>query len=397
MKFHYKLLLITGLLSGSLSADTIILKTGVKYNGKVLSEDETSYLVEVNVTKSIRDERRIPKDHVKEIVKDSPAEKAHKALGKLTPTPDSLSLSDYAVRIKSAQEFLRLHPKSEQSKAVKKALETLEKESKIISAGGIKLDGQLISVSDIEANAYDIHARALASDFAQLASQGQHQQALRKWETLKDDYPASKAYVKFLPLAVRVVRGYQKYLDDHITTLDARIKKRQNVLESLPENDRSRAEAAIAQKQAKYATLIDKEEKELKTRWLTLDPFNKHALDFNRRSTDTELQNLTKVDPSTVKLAGPTYRSAWTALASGNLEEASKLINELKSAYRLTEKYTAPLNAQLEEKKGDQLAAQKKAAEMKAEQERLALEEAKKAAAEAKKASEKKPKGRKKK
>ncbi|MBK1854850.1 hypothetical protein JO972_07755 [Verrucomicrobiaceae bacterium 5K15] len=385
MKLHRTLLLLTGICTSSLTADTIILKTGDQYEGKVLSEDASSYLVEINVTKSIRDERRIPKDKVKEIVKTSAAEKNFKALGQLTPTPDGLSIEHYNERIKAAKDFLRLHPREKQSEAVKASLATLEKEAEVITDGGLKLDGKLIPASDIESDAYEIDARLLAADFVALAKQGQHQQSLRKWETLENDYGASEAYAKYLPLAARIMSAYQKYLDTQLKTLDARLEKRQSVLTSLSDNDRSRAERTISLKKAKYEALIEKEEKELRTRWLTLDPYDEDALKYNHRSTETELKALSKVDTSSIKMAGPTYRKAYTAINDGEVEEASKLIRELSSSYRLPEKYTSKLTTQLEEKEAEIAAAEKKAEEEKAAKELEALEAAKKAEEDAKK------------
>ena len=113
MKAYQKFALITGLLSAPLCADTIVLKSGIEYQGKVISEDATNYLVEINVTKSIKDEKSIPKADVKEIRKES-AESAEKAdfekVGILVPTPDQLSAQDYQERIQKAESFIATYP-----------------------------------------------------------------------------------------------------------------------------------------------------------------------------------------------------------------------------------------------------------------------------------------------
>lgn len=396
MKPYQRLLLLTGILVTPLAADTIVLKTGVKYEGKVISEDATSYTIQIHVTKSIKDERRILKDNVKEIIKETGVSKDYKNIGPLVPTPDRLTAENYELRIKKAKSFLAKHPKSTHNSELEAALDILEKEYAVVSKGGTKLNGQLITAADIKANAYDVHARIIAAEFRSLAKQGLHQPALRKWEELKNDYPHSTAYVESLPLVTRVLQTYLKQLDQQLETLDARTTKRDSVIKSLSDNDRSRAEQTIAQKKARYETLIQKEEKEIKTRWLTIDPYHERALEFNQRNTKSELQSVTRLDKTTIKLAGPTYRGAWTALAHGKLEEASKLVSQLKS-FRLPEKYITPLTTKLEEKEASKKAEEEKAAAEIAEQKRqakIAAEQAKKDAAEAKK---KKPKGRKKK
>lgn len=387
MKAHHLALLLTGLLAAPLAADTIVLKSGVKYEGKVISEDAESYTVRINVTASIKDERRIAKSDVKEIIKETGAEKDFKALGPLAPAPDHLPAEDYEQRIKSAKAFLAKHPKSSHSKEVAAALATLESEYAVIAKGGVKLDGQLITAADLKANAYDVDARVIAAEFKQLASKGLHQPALRQWETLKNNYPHSAAFVASLPLATRVMQTYLKELGRNLETLDARLKKRDQVIASLDDNDQSRAKQTLANKKARYEALIQKEEKELKTRWLTIDPFHKRALEFNQRSTKSELQTLSRLDTSKIKLAGPAYRGAWIALAHGEPGKADKLLTQLKS-FKLPEKYLAPLTKELEQKQAARAAAEKKAAEEKAEQERqakIAAEKAKKAEAEKKK------------
>ena len=191
MKISHYLLLITAALTSSITADTILLKSGKKYEGKVISQDDKSYLVEVYVTKSIKDERRIPKDLVREIIPQAKDAKDFEIVKNLVPTPDRLDANAYAPRIKTAQEFLTKFPKSKHSKLVKTIIQTLEKEHHAISKGGIKLGGQLISAADLEANAYDIHARILLLDMKSHASNGNYQQALRKWETLQNTYSKS--------------------------------------------------------------------------------------------------------------------------------------------------------------------------------------------------------------
>jgi len=286
MNYLFHLIILAGILISPTRADTIVLKTGKKYEGKVISENATSYLVEIQVTKSIKDERRFLKDNVEEILKESNVDKDFKMLGKLVPVPDQTDAKRYELIIKNVQDFLAKHPKSAQAKNVQAALTVLEKEYTIISKGGIKLNGQLITASEIDANAYDIHAHIIGKKMKQLASQGSYQPALRQWEILKRDYAHSTAYIDSLPLASRILQSYLKQLKEYTKDLDARKAKRASVLKSLNENDRDRAEQNIAQKQAAYEKLIEKEEKELRTSWLTIDLFHKktrHLQDHNGR------------------------------------------------------------------------------------------------------------------
>lgn len=384
MKKHYTLLFIASVITSTLTADTIELKTGVKYQGKIISEDEKSYLVEVHYSASIKDERRILKEHIRTITSDAKDAKHFETIKKLTPTPDQLNEKSYAKRIKLASSFLKKYPKSTHTKEVKAILETLNAEQAVITKGGIKLDGQLISALDIEANAYDIDARILSNKIKKLAQSGQYQPALRKWEELQKNYANSSSYKDNLRLASRLLKAHQAELNQKLKTLDDRKAQRNQVLKSLEDNDRIRAEKIISEKEALYETLIKKEEKERKTKWLTIDPYHKRALDRNLRSTETELRAISNIDTAKIELAGPHFRGAWSALAQGDLDSAKQQIQNLRSL-RLSDKYIDPLTKILEEKLLSQ-AAEKKAAEEAA----VEAEEAAKAAAE--KAAEEKTK-----
>ena len=125
--------------------------------------------------------------------------------------------------------------------------------------------------------------------------------------------------------------------------------------------------------------LIEKEEKELHTQWLTIDPYHKKSLDYNLRSVENSLKGLGAGNSSKEEeLAGPVFRSAWSSLAKGNLEDAANFIKQLQSM-QLPEKYTAPLAKQLKEKQVTK-AADEKAAKERAEQEWLEKAKAEEAA-----------------
>ena len=72
-------------------ADTFFLKDGTTMEGKILRQDATAYFVEVNVTKSIKDERSIAKADVVKVEREQPDLIAFVELSKLIPAPDLLT------------------------------------------------------------------------------------------------------------------------------------------------------------------------------------------------------------------------------------------------------------------------------------------------------------------
>jgi len=361
MKAYQKFALITGLLSVPLCADTIVLKSGVEYQGKVISEDATTYLVEINVTKSIKDERSIPKADVKSIVKESSEKVDFEKVGTLVPTPDQLSTEDYQERIQKAESFIKAYPASTHTKKLKEALTTLKEEQTVIAAGGTKLGGKLVTAESLKIDSYDIHAQLIYHDFKKLSSQKRYLPALKKWESLKNGYPYSSAYVSSLPQAKRVLKSYQNQLNKDLESLEARSMKRKTALSRLDANERKRVENSLAQKEERLNTIMEKEKADRNTVWLTIGNFDAAAMRKNLNSSKKELLRLERLDASKIQLAGPVLRSTWEALESGDLAQVTKNLTSLKK-FKLDEQYTAPLHTMLKGKKTMQ-EAEKAAAE----------------------------------
>ena len=56
----------------SASADTVLLNNGQSVEGKIVYEDDTYYMLEVQVSKGIKDEKKILKSDIKSITKQEP-------------------------------------------------------------------------------------------------------------------------------------------------------------------------------------------------------------------------------------------------------------------------------------------------------------------------------------
>ena len=384
MKIGFRPLLIAAMLTGSVAqADTIVLKSGKKIEGQVISEDAKSYLVEIMVTKTIKDEQRIAKNLVEEIIRKTEDTKELAEITPLTPTPDLLPQANYEKRITKVKAFITKFPQSTHLEKARKILSTLQAEHKVVASGGIKLDGQVIPASALKANAYDISARILFNDISRLATAKHYRKALLKWELLEKDYKNSAAYQKALPLIKKSLRSYSAQLKQLVDTLDIRTAKRETALQSMNENDRERTMALLAENRKKHAILMEKEKSELQLKWLTVDPYIKESLNHNLQAATTTLNNLPKVNSPEIKQAGPAYRATWSALAKGQLEVANRNLQELLQ-FRIPKRYTDPLEKQLKEKQETQrIAAERMKAEAEAEkarQAKLAKETAEKAA-----------------
>jgi len=346
MKSKYTLLLISSALTCTLAADTIKLKSGTTYQGEVLSEDAESYLVKIQYSASITDERRLKKSDISEIIPKAKDADDFKKIKSCIPTPDGLTEKTYAEQIDLASKFLKKYPKSTHRKKIQTILATLKKEHKVIASGGIKINGKLINATEAKTGAYDIEAHLLASQIKKRARARRFSSALRHWESLQKNYPNSEAYKASLTWIPRVLTAYESTLKKELATLDARLAKREKVLNSLDDKDRRATEAIIKQKEQRHIALVKKETAELKTKWLSINTFSKNSLDSNLRTTQSTLTSVKQTTPETIQLAAPLFKGIQVALDQGDLEQAHKIIQQL-STLQLPEKYVTPFSEQL--------------------------------------------------
>jgi hypothetical protein len=194
-------------LSATVDADTFQLKDGTSLEGRVIREDSTSYFLEVQVTKSIKDERTIAKADVRSIEREQPDLKAFEAIQPLLPTPDLLTADEYSQRIRAVEKFLADHRGSSRSKVAKEMLAKLKSEANEILAGGIKMNGRIVTPADYRANAYEIDARVQEAKIRAMIKEGNYLQALRAFNDMSRDFRNTTAHQDILPLITQTINS----------------------------------------------------------------------------------------------------------------------------------------------------------------------------------------------
>lgn len=323
-------------------ADTIILKNGTKYEGRILKEDADSYLLEIQVTRSIRDERRVPKADIAKIEKVDPSDAIFtEELAKLGNTPDLLDEPAYQARIGQLEEFLKKYPSSKHNRAAREMIAKLNDERKLIAAGSIKLEGRIVSPAQRLADAIGIDAAVLAGQMQRTAEAGNYIEALRAFESLEKQAPGSKAHLDAIPRAGRLLSAFRTQVNAALTSLDKRLADRKVGLERMPAADRARAEAIFAQQEkALQAKLL--EEKSAGIKWLSFDPFDERSLSDTLRRIDTETTRIERTDTSRLQPIDQAYRDAWKDLEGADAKQAKSILDDIKRL-RLPDRYFAAL------------------------------------------------------
>ncbi|MEX1048301.1 MAG: PTPDL family protein [Akkermansiaceae bacterium] len=314
MKFHFPFVTIC-LLATSLPcpADTFTLKDGNILEGKILREDGDSYVIEIQITRTIKDERSVAKADILKIEHEQLDLTAFEEIGKLVPTPDLLGKNDYRQQIAQVGQFLKTYPESIKVGQAEEIQETLKSEEARIEAGGIKVNGEILSPSAYKANAYELDARVQEATIRGLIAREEMLAALRAFAEFEREYRATLPYGTLAPLMRRLVSLQVEKAKQQLMTLEDRLITRQIGLDRMTVEDRPVTKRAIHD-EAQAIEARFKAEKDAKINWVSTSPFHKNSLEETVRFGSSELARLAAVPPVRGDDGGRAYRDAWRAI-----------------------------------------------------------------------------------
>lgn len=345
MKFSLPIALLCFLTSSfPARADTYTLNDGTSLDGTILKETSDSYLLEVQITKSIKDERRIAKSDVAKIEREPPDKKAFSAIEKSVPTADLMTTDDYQQMISNVERFIKSYPKSSHLKAANTCLETLKLETSQVAAGAFKLNGKMISPAEYRTNAYDLDARKKESKIRSLVYQYQFLPALREFAAFDRDYRTTLSYAAIAPLMKQVIQSQVAEAKQSLLTLDVRLKEREVGLERMETQNRNATINAIKEETAEMEARY-KAEVEAKQSWVTTSLYHKASLEDTVKFGEAELVRLSAVKTVLGVDGGKAYREAWALVYKGGSPAAISSALATAKAAAVPSSYLADLEA----------------------------------------------------
>ena len=325
-------------------ADTFTLKDGSTLEGTILREVNGSYVLEVQVTKSIKDERVVPKDDVVKIQKSKADLVAFESIAKLAEIPDMLTEEQYAERIRTLEKFLKDHRGSDKSKEARAIIAKHKAEANEISAGGIKIDGKIIPPGEYRANALEIDAGLAEKRIRALLADGQYLQALRAYSNFEADFRNTRQYAGLQPLMLQTMNQYIAQVGQTLAGYDKRIAERQTGLARMQMEDRRNTEAALKEQTATFEARL-KNEKDAKIGWVSTDPYFKPSLDETLSFGKQEISRLTSLSTIPQSDAGKAYREALLKIQNANNTTAINAALSEARAAMVPQKYLTTLEA----------------------------------------------------
>lgn len=313
-------------------ADTFLMKDGTEIMGNMLKQDSTSYVVEIQFAKGIKDERVIAKSDVVSIVREKPDVVAFGIIADLFPAPDGLTATQYEQRIHAVEKFLIEHRTSSKYKVAKEMLATLKSEASEILAGAVKLDGKIIPAAEYRANAYEIDARIGAASIKRMIDDARYLEALREFSKFERDFRNTASYDGQVPIIKQVIGVYIAGINQSLSNYDERVKDRQFGLEQMSSADRNQTIHAIEQETMALENRFQAQ-KAAKIGWVTPHPFHKLSLVETLAYGKRELARLETAKKATVGDGGKAYRDALQLIREGgNKAVVTAAISAAKSA-----------------------------------------------------------------
>lgn len=323
-------------------ADTFLLKDGTSLEAAILSDVGDSYLLEVQFSKSIKDERKVLKSDVVKIQREQPDLKAFEPLAKLFPSPDLLAEEDYTRTLAAVSKFIKDFPQSPKLNEAKAMLNTLQSESTQVAAGGIKFHGKMLNAAEYQANAYDLDARIQEARIRRMLADNLVLEALRAFSEFDRDYTTSISRGALLVPIKQAIQNHLAEVKQALVNIDALTKKRNLGLTQMSSENRQNTQNAITEEAAQIDATYQSE-KTAKQIWLTTTPYHKASMEDAIRNGEAELKRIHAVKITLGVEGGKAFRDAWNAIHDGgNAASVAAAIAAAKSAL-VPARYLTPL------------------------------------------------------
>lgn len=311
-------------------ADTIVLKSGERIEGRVVSETDKQLTLEVQVSAGITDERKVAKADVDKVEKQSPELEAYKEIVGLQPGANSLAEADYEPRIAALQGFLGHFPSGTKTADVKTALSGFEADLKRVKKGDVKLDGQWYSKDEIQRDKVQIGGRMAFGYMKSQAAAGDILGALNTFAALEKTYPGTAVMPDAVELARQLVASLKTAVDRAIPEQKVRKAEYDKGLKDAGPDDQKSIAAA-------YKLEQDKAEAEMKAaekagRWAPFNRNSEKCLTSLQAMADKEKIRLAALSPDQMRQSVQLAKSARLKAATGDLEPAA---NGLKESLKL--------------------------------------------------------------
>ncbi len=317
----------------------ITMKSGDKFEGKVLRDAPDSVEIEYKLTPKIKDKKILIKSDIATVKKQRPSETefADRGLGKLLPTPDLKDASYYESTIQDQlRTFVGRYPGTPEAAEVEKIIVAFSDEKSKLMSGQLKVEEKWLPAATVKRDAYNIEAYRLLLEMREKAAENsdtRYLEALRAFDKLRTDYRVSSYFQQAVPEALEILKKFDAQVAEMIKQAPILVKKREDGLKQLSSNELPPAKKAIDEEKRAYEDAL-KKQSALKPplKWKDIykydDKGDRGNLHFTQLTIAKERAELTALDMTAVQADSAVLMSVIRSIADKNITEAIPALDQ---------------------------------------------------------------------
>ena len=311
-----------------LRGESIELRDGTKIEGKILSVNTETVLIEVQTSPAIREEMSYPRSDVAKIQRASQDDVAYAEVAALSVPSTADNPAVYDAPLERVRSFMKNYAYSKNMPEARKLVAALEADRARLVAGEIKLGGVWVAADASPAERTELGGRV---QLAKMKESSDPVAAMTAFEVLEKDHNTSSAY----PDSVKVARDSLAKLRAELVRaradLERRTRDQEQGLKLASEDRRLQIEQGIAQEKSAIQAQIERV-KQSGSKWVPVLSDTK-VLDDLSSLVESEEARLSKIDTATLAAGATAVSEAQRQLAAGNLSAAKANLEQAQKLW----------------------------------------------------------------
>jgi len=311
-----------------LRGESIELRDGKKIEGKILSVNTQTVLIEVQTSPAIREEMSYPRSDVAKIQRASQDDVAYAEVAALLVPVTADNPAVYDAPLERVRSFMKNYAYSKNMPEARKLAAALEADRARLVAGEIKLGGVWVAADASPAERTELGGRV---QLAKMKESSDPVAAMTAFEVLEKDHNTSSAY----PDSVKVARDSLAKLRAGLVRaradLERRTRDQEQGLQLASEDRRLQIEQGIAQEKSAIQAQIERV-KQSGSKWVPVLSDTK-VLDDLSSLVESEEARLSKIDTATLGAGAAAVSEAQRQLAAGNLSAAKANLEQAQKLW----------------------------------------------------------------
>lgn len=315
--------------------DTVVLKSGEKIEGKILSDTDAEVKIETKAG-GIVDERTVPKSEIAKVEKATPDGLAWQPLKTVQPGANSLPAGQYERALAPLRAFVAQYPQSVHAAEAQKALTAFEEEKKRVDAGELKLNQKWISKEEVQKERYQINALVALNYLREQQARGDVIGALNTFDILERDYPGSKAYPDAVEAVLRILPTLKAQAAARVAAFPAeKADQEKRIAAALEPSKTDMKAAGEREKATNEATLAAARKSGVK--WMPLLLKSDEAMKQIAEHASSEQGRLAGLDLTKLRQSVQLAEKAQQALATNDLPAAEESVIQAQNLWDANE------------------------------------------------------------